>query len=196
MRNVVCVLALGMAFTAGSLAGQTIAPNVGAANELFAQSKWPEAVAAYRSIAAVDPTNALVWQNLGEALLQQHKAAQGREAFQHALDLHFRLVSNQVNVARTYADENDRANALGLLQNLAASGQGGIIRPIVLSSNEFTRWKDDAQFQALLAQTVPCQSPEFHQFDFCIGDWEVQDQLVNVVGNNLVTIEHDGCLLL
>jgi hypothetical protein len=191
-----CLLVLGMALTAGSLAGQTTAPNVNAANALFAQSKWPEAAAAYRSIATADPANVLAWQNLGEALLLQHQAAQARDAFQHALDLHFRPVSNQVNIARTYADENDRANALALWQKLMASGYGGIIRPIFLSSNEFTRWKNDAQFQALLAQTVPCQSSEFHQFDFWIGDWEVQDPQGNVVGRNLVTREQDGCLLI
>jgi hypothetical protein len=196
MRTATRRLVLGMALTAGGLAGQTTAPNVNAANELFAQSKWPEAAAAYRSIATADPANALVWQNLGEALLQQHLDAQARAAFQNALDLHFRPVSNQGNIARTYADENDHANALALLQKLIASGNGGIIRPIVLSSNEFTRWRDDAQFQALLAQTVPCQSPEFHQFDFWIGDWEVQDPQGNVVGHNLVTREQDGCLLI
>jgi hypothetical protein len=196
MHTATYLLLLGMALSSGSLAGQTTAPNVNAANELFAQAKWPEAAAAYRSIANADPANVLVWQNLGEALLQQHQAAQAREAFQHALDLHSRPVSNQVNVARTYADENNHANALALLQKLIASGYGGIIRPLVLSSNEFTRWKDDAQFQALLAQTVPCQSPEFHQFDFWIGDWEVQDPQGNVVGHNLVTREQDGCLLI
>jgi hypothetical protein len=196
LRTATCLLLLGLALSAESLAGQTTAPNVNAANELFAQSKWPEAAAAYRSIATADPGNVLVWQNLGEALLQQHLSAPAREAFQHALDLHFRPVSNQVNVARTYADEDNRASALALLQKLIASGYGGIMRPIVLSSNEFTRWKDDAQFQALLAQTVPCQSPEFHQFDFWIGDWEVQDPQGNVVGHNLVTREQDGCLLI
>jgi hypothetical protein len=196
MRIAMCLLVLAMALTAGSLAGQTTAPDVNAANELFAQSKWPEAAAAYRSIATADPANVLVWQNLGEALLQQHRAAQARDAFQHALDLHSRPVSNQVNIARTYADENDRANALALLQKLIASGYGGIIRPIVLSSIEFARWKSDGPFQALLAQTVPCQSPEFHQFDFWIGDWEVQDPQGNVVGRNLVTREQDGCLLI
>src|ERR1700719_4271672 len=114
MRTAMGLLILAMAFTAGSLAGQTTAPEVNAANELFAHSKWPEAAAAYRSIATADPANVLVWQNLGEALLQQHRAAQARDAFQHALDLHSRPVSNQVNIARTYADENDRANALAL----------------------------------------------------------------------------------
>jgi tetratricopeptide (TPR) repeat protein len=196
MRTTMCLLILAMALTAGSLAGQTTAPDVNAANELFAQSKWPEAAAAYRSIATADPANVLVWQNLGEALLQQHRAAQARDAFQHALDLHSRPVSNQVNIARPSADENDRANALALLQKLIASGYGGIIRPIVLSSIEFAQWKSDGPFQALLAQTVPCQSPGFHQFDFWIGDWEVQDPQGNVVGRNLVTREQDGCLLI
>jgi tetratricopeptide (TPR) repeat protein len=126
-----------MTVTAWTLAGQTAPPAVSAADGLFAQSKWPEATTAYQSIAAVDPGNVQVWQNLGEALLQQHKAAQAREAFQHALDLHSRPVFNQLNIARTYADENDRAHSLSVLQKLIAAGSGGIIRPMILSAAEF-----------------------------------------------------------
>ena len=196
MRTVTCVLALSMTVTAWTLAGQTAPPAVSAADGLFAQSKWPEATTAYQSIAAVDPGNVQVWQNLGEALLQQHKAAQAREAFQHALDLHSRPVFNQLNIARTYADENDRARSLSALQKLIASGNGGIIRPMVLSAAEFTRWKNDPEFQGLLTQMLPCQLVEFRQFDFWIGDWEVQDPRGNVVGHNLVTREQDGCLLI
>src|ERR1700744_5775653 len=98
MRIATCVLILSLAFTAESLIGQTPSTSVSAANELFAQSKWPEAAAAYQSIVAAEPANAQVWQNLGEALLQQHKASQARNAFQPARDLHSQPVTSQVNI--------------------------------------------------------------------------------------------------
>ena len=40
-----------------------------------------------------------------------------------------------------------------------------------------------------------CQSPEYHQFDFWIGDWEVQNPAGKVVGHNLVASELNGCLV-
>ena len=52
---------------------------------------------------------------------------------------------------------------------------------------------------AAAPQTPPakpgCQAAEYRQFDFWIGDWEVQDLKGNVVGTNKVTREQDGCLL-
>lgn len=41
----------------------------------------------------------------------------------------------------------------------------------------------------------PCAAPEYHQFDFWAGDWEVQNPSGHPVGTNLVTVEQDGCLL-
>jgi hypothetical protein len=43
--------------------------------------------------------------------------------------------------------------------------------------------------------TVRCQASEYHQFDFWIGDWEVQSPNGKIVGSNRVTSELDGCLL-
>jgi hypothetical protein len=40
-----------------------------------------------------------------------------------------------------------------------------------------------------------CQAPEYHQFDFWIGDWQVQSPNGKPVGSNRVTSELDGCLL-
>jgi hypothetical protein len=48
---------------------------------------------------------------------------------------------------------------------------------------------------ATQAQVHPCDAPEYRQFDFWIGDWEVQNPKGNVVGSNKVTREQDGCVL-
>ena len=47
---------------------------------------------------------------------------------------------------------------------------------------------------AATAPTPGCSAPEYHKFDFWIGDWDVS---VNdkPAGHNLVTREQDGCLL-
>jgi hypothetical protein len=41
-----------------------------------------------------------------------------------------------------------------------------------------------------------CQSPEYRQFDFWLGDWDVHSPDGPSVGRNLVTSEQDGCLLI
>lgn len=41
----------------------------------------------------------------------------------------------------------------------------------------------------------PCSSAEYRQFDFWIGEWEVQNPDGQVVGRNVIRERLDGCLL-
>jgi len=48
----------------------------------------------------------------------------------------------------------------------------------------------------LLAQAKPgCAAPEYHQFDFWIGDWTVTDPHGNAAGTNRIERILDGCVL-
>ena len=49
--------------------------------------------------------------------------------------------------------------------------------------------------QAPTSTNKPCSSEAFHQFDFWLGDWEVQDPKGQVVGHNIVASAQGGCLL-
>ena len=51
---------------------------------------------------------------------------------------------------------------------------------------------------ALAAQQAPqrCDGPEFRQFDYWVGDWEVTDSAgTTLYGTNLVTLEEQGCVV-
>lgn len=52
-----------------------------------------------------------------------------------------------------------------------------------------------AMFQSAVQKTAPCRSPEYRQFDFWVGDWDVHAPNGPSVGHNRVTLEQDGCLL-
>jgi len=41
-----------------------------------------------------------------------------------------------------------------------------------------------------------CKGPEYRQFDFWIGDWEVRDNEGKMQGKNLVTSEQSGCVVI
>lgn len=190
-----CVLIMVFAVT-GSVSHAQQSPQVAAANELFNESKWAEAAAAYSTIVANEPKNGGAWQNLGESLLQQHKDADAAAAFERALAIPYRPVLNRVNVARAYAHAKDHAKAMAELQKVIDSGYGGQLRPVVISSPEFALWKDDAEFQKLVEKMAPCRSPEYRKFDFWVGDWDVHaPDNGPSVGRNLVTLEQEGCLI-
>lgn len=42
----------------------------------------------------------------------------------------------------------------------------------------------------------PCDGPEYHAFDFWIGEWDVHDPDGVFQGENIVTAEEGGCLIL
>jgi hypothetical protein len=52
------------------------------------------------------------------------------------------------------------------------------------------------------AQTAPastppaCAAPEFAQFDFWVGQWDVHGPKGNPVGTNFISREHGGCVVL
>ncbi len=51
-----------------------------------------------------------------------------------------------------------------------------------------------AGLQAQAAPTFGCPAPEYRQFEFWVGDWNVTAQ-GGQAGTNNVTLEEDGCLI-
>ena len=50
---------------------------------------------------------------------------------------------------------------------------------------------------AVEPQVSPCESdPGFREFDFWVGDWEVHDSDGKFVGENSITREQNGCVLI
>jgi hypothetical protein len=190
----ILLVCLGMSLLSAAIAKAQRAPAVQGADELFQQSRWSEAAQAYTDITTKDPKNGSAWTNLGESLLQLHKPEAAAGAFERAIQAGFRPVLNQVNAARAYAEARDRVKVFSLLQEVIDSGNGRRMRPIILSSSEFSALSRDPDFQKLLEKMRPCTTAEYRQFDFWAGDWEVQVQ-GQPAGHNLVTLEQDGCLL-
>jgi hypothetical protein len=45
------------------------------------------------------------------------------------------------------------------------------------------------------AKPAPCSAPEYRQFDFWLGEWEVRGPAGKVAGQNTITSTHGGCVL-
>ena len=171
------------------------APSMTAAGALLAASEWDKAAAAYRAVTTAEPMNGLAWQNLGEALLQSSNYDDAAQAFARAAQLKFRPLVNMVNSARVQAAKGDRVRTMAYLQQVVDTGQGSRMRAVIVAASEFARYSDDAQFKVIVESIIPCRTGAYRQFDFWVGDWEVQDPARRVVGRNKVTLEQDGCLI-
>jgi hypothetical protein len=170
-------------------------PAMQAADELFAQSRWEQAAQAYAQITSKEPANGQGWQNLGECYVQMGKLKESLQAFTSAVQQNFRPVMNKINVARVHVAMGNTREAFAVLREVVASGQGPRLRGFIVNTSEFRKIYNTPEFQQFLKDIAPCQTAEFRQFDFWIGDWAVQNPAGQKIGDNLVTREQDGCLL-
>lgn len=165
------------------------------ADALFAEAKWEQAARAYAGITAQDPANGPAWQRLGECNLQLQRFDEAIKAFQRAVDLNYHPLMTKVDLARVYAAKSETGRALDVLKDLAASGQAPRLRGYIARAGELQKLGGNAEYQEFLKSTLPCQTAEYRQFDFWIGDWAVHNPAGQKVGENQITREQDGCLL-
>jgi len=166
------------------------------ASEFARQGRWKEASAAYQAAVAANDGDGAAWMGLGEAQLQQSQFPEAKASFGKAAALGFRPVMNRVNLARVGAKAGESAAVYNILRALNEDGLAGTARPIVLNSTEFSEMLHSEAFRRFVqTEMAPCRATIFHDFDFWIGDWKVLDPDGNLVGENVVTAEQDGCLL-
>jgi tetratricopeptide (TPR) repeat protein len=190
--SIVIVISLVIALPAVSQDTATIQSQ---ADELANQSKWPEAAAQYSVVVKADPSNGYAWYSLGECLLQAKKFDEATEAENNAITHNFRPLLSKVSLARIAAAKGDREAAFRILAEIAANPKAPAIRPSLVSATEFEGLKDEPRYKDIYASMVPCKAPEYRQFDFWVGDWEVRSPGGQVVGTNNVTLEQEGCLI-
>jgi len=193
-KKIIVIMLLSLVTLAGHASAQQVSASQ-SADTLFADSKWERAAHAYADIAAKDPMNGPAWQKLGECDLQIKRFDDAISAFQHAVDLKYRPLMTKVDIARAYAAKADTRHALDVLKEVAATGQAPRLRGYIEGASELQQLRGNTEYQEFLKSTVPCQTAEFRQFDFWIGDWSVHNPAGQKVGDNLITREQDGCLL-
>jgi tetratricopeptide (TPR) repeat protein len=167
------------------------------AQEFLRDKDWPHAIEALASITAREPKNGQAWFALGHAHYGAAKYTAAIEAFRRSIDTGGNRVA-MYDVACCYALTNDKGKALEWLDRAVQNGfdQSDQIR----SDSDLASIRDDARFKAIVARAEvmrkPCaQSPESRQFDFWIGEWDVQDTTGRVVGKSSIQLILGDCVI-
>lgn len=199
-----CTAAAFAGLCLGTLCAQ--APQLDAAaseaDAAYTHHDWPAAEKLYDALTRREPGNPRYWYRLGTAERGNQHYAPALEAFGKAAELGAGkgLPKSLVDYERaaTYSAMGDRVNALKLLKE---SADGGFLQSARLESDsEWNALRSDAQFMAL-AKVVnhnahPCDDPEFTQFDFWIGDWDVTATGTGVrQGTSHIAKEMGGCVV-
>lgn len=102
---------------------------------------------------------------------------------------------NQVTLveAREHAKAGRTEQAIAALERVTPPA------PAVLNqlrtSDDFKALRGDARFQAIVARLVPCSAPQYKEFDFWLGEWEVQSAAGQILGRNRITQKYGGCVV-
>ncbi len=97
-------------------------------------------------------------------------------------------------LARAQAANGDASAALASLQ--AWIGAGGGNYQAAMTVPELQALHRDARFSALVEPLKRCATPEYRQFDFWLGDWNVEAPASpGVVSHNRISSINGGCTL-
>ena len=167
------------------------------ADALFAAQKWSESAAAYEAVTKTNPNNGRAWYRLGFSLHSMGKYDQAVRAFQRSVEIGKNPLV-MYNLACAYARLGDKDKAF---EWLGKSVTAGFVAPNLGSDPDLEGLHSDARFKELTAradrQSRPCEfTPEYRQFDFWIGDWDVKTQQGQTAGTNTIQRLENGCLIL
>jgi len=171
------------------------------ANTLFQTQKWADAAKAYDAITKAEPENGRAWYRLGYSLQQIGKYDEATAAYEQAIQKLQPPIKAfaMYNAGTAYAKLNNKDKAFQLITDAL---NGGFRQVTSLTTDpDLATLRDDPRFKQLtdLADrlTKPClYQAEHRQFDFWIGEWNVQNAQGQQVGTSSIQRIENGCVIL
>ncbi len=168
------------------------------ANEAYQRQDWKSAAASYEKIVQLEEKNAGANYRYGLSLLNLNRNSDA----QPPLETAFTVSPNPIfalALARAYARVKNRVKAFEVIEK--SNAFGGIAPETLMMEKDFSAWKEDPQFKDLIRKSDlaanPCKaSPEFRQFDFWIGDWEVKTPQGLPAGSSNIQLVLGQCIIL
>jgi tetratricopeptide (TPR) repeat protein len=172
-------------------------PTVEEADALFQAENWAEAIRAYATLTALEPSNARLWYRLGMAYQSSDNATGAVKALEQAVALGRNPVVG-FQLACAYARQGQTEPAFAALTKAIQRG----FRQIDELTNEpaLAPLRDDPRFPALVAEAERrakpgLHDPKYREFDFWVGEWDVTSQGQHVATSRIERLV-DGCLIL
>ena len=168
------------------------------ANTLFQKQDWTGAARLFEIAVKANAADGQSWFRLGTCLHRLDRNRESRQAFQKALDLNFQPLQAMVVIARSHFKDGNSAEGVKWLKQAA---DAGFANPGILDSDaDLARAKElpeVAKLRARIAENAsPCQhQPEYHQFDFWIGDWDVMSPGAPGPVHSRIERVLDGCII-
>jgi len=182
-----------------SLSAHLVAQQPSRGEQALASKDWFTAENFFRDSVHGDPKNGEAWFHLGEALYGQQKFAEAADAFKQANDTNYQPMRSQYREAKSFARAGQNERALEVLDQLNKIGFPNVNS--LTSDADFRPLQSDRRWQDVVAATTanatPCEhTPENRQFDFWIGEWDVETATGQPAGTSKIERVLNGCALL
>ncbi|GAM97723.1 hypothetical protein U91I_01350 [alpha proteobacterium U9-1i] len=166
------------------------------ADAMLAAQNWNGAENAYEELLRDDASNAGNWFSLGQARFRLGDLSGGRRAYLRALENNHPTPGRvRVQLARLLMTMGRRDDALREIQQLVGTA---VSHRTLLSTPEFAPLANAPEFIAVVASQTPCATPQYRQFDFWLGEWDIIVAPSTALSgfNNSITAQQDGCVVM
>jgi len=168
------------------------------ANALFQKQDWAGAARLYDAAVKTNAADGQAWFRLGTCLHRLNRNEESRQAFHKALDLNFQPVQAKVVIARSYFKDGDQAEGLRWLKQAVDAGFANAA--LMDNDPDLLRVKALPEVVRLREQidgnANPCRNqPEYHQFDFWLGEWDVMSPGAPGPVHSRIERLLDGCII-
>jgi tetratricopeptide (TPR) repeat protein len=204
MTRLTVLLLFGMVLLPTAWSQQPAVPNDAevAADRAYTARRWPEAETSYQQLTAAKPAKANFWYRLGIAARANKHYNLSLDALENAKTLGvpngLPVSLADYEIATTYAAKGELAKAFTALKASADAGFSQTNR--IDSDEDWNTLRSRVEFLALAKQVhhnaAPCDDPEFRQFDFWLGDWDVSSAPNGLpAGTSHISREMSGCVV-
>jgi hypothetical protein len=174
------------------------APSAEQAAEALQQGDFAAAARGYRKLAKASPDDGATWFQLGSAEHGLERWKDAAAAFGRARELGHRAPIAAYNEACALARLGRSDEALAALE--VALRAGGPFAQQAPEDPDLASIASDPRFEALLAEAErlahPCEhDPRYDALDFWVGTFDVTDPTGRPIGENTITREQRGCVL-
>lgn len=167
------------------------------ADKLYKSEQWEKVVEAYKKLADQDPSSVLAWMRLGVAYQKLGRSKEAIDAFERAAKAGAPPAQVQLRLAQTYARSGERDKAFEALNKAVGAGITNV--QSILMDSDLLTLQSDKRFERIISDmqknATPCRySPEFRQFDFWLGEWNVEAN-GQLAGTSSVQLILDDCVI-
>ncbi len=173
-------------------------PTIQDANRLMSEQKFQEAANILEALTRENASDGYAWLQLGLCYHTMQDYKKALSAYKKAEALHYQLPTTDYNIACAYALQGDRDAAFEWLNKAVTSGFANV--QTLQTDRDLIGLRKDKRFDAVVLaadkKARPCEYvPEYSQFDFWVGEWDVFTPQGQQAGHSLVEKIINGCSL-